>query len=175
MKVLFTRDVQGAGKAGQVKDVADGYARNFLVPRGLAVPATASTLKQVEERRTAAVRRTAEEERAARELKARLEAQPVVVQAKSGSQGRLYGSVTNADVAAAIQRQLGAEVDRREIEIDEPIRQVGAYRVRARLGRGVTATVAIDVRAEAGKSERQGPAGHDAGAGQPPRSREPQA
>ncbi len=150
MQVLFKQDVEGVGKAGQVKEVADGYARNFLLPRGLAVAATAATLKQAADQRAAAARKAAEEERAARALKDRLEAEPVVLVAKAGSQGRLYGSVTNADVAEAIQRQLGVTVDRREIDISEPIRQVGTHRASIRLHRSVSASVAVDVRAEAG-------------------------
>jgi large subunit ribosomal protein L9 len=147
MKVLFKKDVADVAKAGQVKDVADGYARNYLIPRGFAVVATNSALKQVADLQAVAARHAAEEERAAQQLKAQLEAQPVVIEAKAGSQGRLYGSVTTADVAAAIQKQLGTSVERRDLEIAEPVRQVGSYQVSARLHRAVTATLTIDVRA----------------------------
>ncbi len=150
MKVLFKKDVPGVGRAGEVKDVADGYARNFLLPRGLGVAATATTLKQVGEQKAAAARRAAEEEKDANDLKARLEAQPVVLEAKAGSQGRLYGSVTTADLASAVQRQLGTALDRREIEIAEPIRQVGTYTATARLHRNVVATLTLEVRAASG-------------------------
>jgi large subunit ribosomal protein L9 len=150
MKVLFKKDVPDVARAGQVKDVADGYARNFLIPRGFAVAATAGALKQVAEVQAVAARHKAEEETAAQELKQRLEAQPVVLEAKAGSQGRLYGSVTTADVAAAIQRQLGASIDRRELEIAEPVRHVGSYQVSARLHRGVTANLTVEVRAAGG-------------------------
>jgi large subunit ribosomal protein L9 len=150
MKVLFKKDVQDVAKAGQVKDVADGYARNFLIPRGLAVAATSNALKQVADLQAVAARHAAEEEQVARELKDRLEAQPIVIEAKAGSQGRLYGSVTTADVAGAIQRQVGASVDRRDLEIADPVRQVGSYQVAARLHRAVTATVTIEVRAIGG-------------------------
>src|SRR5919204_6076710 len=135
MRVLFKKDVADVGKAGQVKEVADGYARNFLIPRGLAVPASAAALKQVADVQAAAVRRAAEDEQAARDLKHRLEAEPIILEAKAGSQGRLYGSVTTADIAAAIQRQVGASVDRRDLEIKEPIRHVGLHQVTARLHR----------------------------------------
>jgi large subunit ribosomal protein L9 len=150
MKVLFKKDVADVAKAGQVKDVADGYARNFLIPRGLAVAATSGALKQVADLQAVAARHAAEEEQAARDLQARLEAQPVVIEAKAGSQGRLYGSVTTADVATAIQKQLGASVERRDLDITEPVRQVGSYQVSARLHRAVTATVTIEVRAVGG-------------------------
>jgi large subunit ribosomal protein L9 len=150
MKVLFKKDVPDVARAGQVKDVADGYARNFLIPRGLAVAATSAALRQVADLQAAAVRHATEEERAAQALKARLEAQPVVVESKAGSQGRLYGSLTTMDVASAIQKQLGASVDRRDLEITEPVRQVGSYKVTARLHRAVTATITVEVRAIGG-------------------------
>ena len=150
MKVLFKKDVVDVAKAGQVKEVADGYARNYLIPRGLAVVATNAALKQVADLQAVAARHAAEEEQAARQLKARLEAQPVVIDAKAGAQGRLYGSVTNADVATAIQKQVGASVDRRALEIADPVRQVGSYQVSARLHRAVTANVTIEVRAVGG-------------------------
>jgi large subunit ribosomal protein L9 len=147
MKVLFKKDVPDVAKAGQVKEVADGYARNFLIPRGLAVAATSGALKQVADVQAVAARHAAEEQRAAQNLKGRLEAQPIVLEAKAGSQGRLYGSVTAVDVATAIQRQIGASVDRRELEMPEHIRHVGSYQVGVRLHHGVTATLTIEVRA----------------------------
>jgi len=150
MKVLFKKDVADVAKAGQVKDVADGYARNFLIPRGLAVVATSSALKQVADLQAVAARHAAEEEQAARTLKQRLEESPIVIEAKAGSQGRLYGSVTTADVASAIQKQLGVSVDRRDLDITEPVRQVGSYQVTARLHRAVTASPTIEVRAIGG-------------------------
>jgi len=150
MKVLFKKDVADVARAGQVKDVADGYARNFLIPRGLAVVATSNALKQVADLQAVAARHAAEEEHVAQALKERLEAQPVVIEAKAGSQGRLYGSVTTADVATAIQKQLGASVERRDLEITEAVRQVGSYPVTAKLHRNVTATLTIEVRAVGG-------------------------
>src|SRR5688572_1208486 len=125
MKVLFKKDVPDVAQAGQVKDVADGYARNFLIPRGLAVAATSQALKQVAELQAVAARHAAEQEQAARTLKEKLEAQPVVVEAKAGAQGRLYGSITTTDVATAIQKQLGTSLDRRDLDIPESVRQIG--------------------------------------------------
>jgi large subunit ribosomal protein L9 len=150
MKVLFKKDVPDVAKAGQVKDVADGYARNILIPRGFAVAATTSALKQVAEVQATTSRRASEEEAAARTLKQRLEAEPIVLEAKAGSQGRLYGSVTTADVASAVQQQLGATIDRRDLEIAEAVRHVGEYAVTARLHRSVTATLKLEVRAAGG-------------------------
>ena len=116
MKVLFKKDVPDVAQDRAGKDVADGYARNFLMPRGLAVAARA-TLKQVAELQAVAARHATEEEQAARTLKTKLEAQPVVVEAKAGQQGRLYGSITTTDVATAIQKQLGTSLDRRDLDI----------------------------------------------------------
>ena len=147
MKVLFKKDVPDVAQAGQVKDVADGYARNFLMPRGLAVAATPQALKQVAELQAVAARHAAEEEQTARALKTKLEAQPVVVEAKAGQQGRLYGSITTTDVATAIQKQLGTNLDRRDLDIPEPVRQIGSYTVTARLHKAVTANVTVEVRA----------------------------
>jgi large subunit ribosomal protein L9 len=150
MKVLFKKDVADVARAGQVKDVADGYARNFLIPRGLAVVANSAALKQVAEVQAVAARRAGEEEQAARELKGKLEAQPIVLEAKAGSTGRLYGSITTADVVAAAKKQLGADLDRRDVDIAEPVRQLGSYPVTVRLHKNVTATVTIEVRAVGG-------------------------
>jgi large subunit ribosomal protein L9 len=150
MKVLFKKDVTDVAKAGQVKDVADGYARNYLIPRGLAVAATPGALKQVADVQAIAARHAAEEEQSAQKLKEKLEAQPIVVEAKAGQQGRLYGSVTNADVAGAIQKQLGVAVDRHNLDIPDPVRQVGSYQVSVRVHRAVTAMVTVEVRAVGG-------------------------
>ena len=147
MKVLFRKEVPDVAKAGQVKEVADGYARNFLIPRGLAVAATNTALKEVAELQAAAARHAADEEKSARALKGRLEAQPIVVEAKAGAAGRLYGSLTTSDVVTAVQKQLGTSLDRRTLDITEPVRQVGSYHVSARLHRAVTATITVEVRA----------------------------
>jgi large subunit ribosomal protein L9 len=147
MKVLFKKDVADVAKAGQVKEVADGYARNYLIPRGLAVAATNAALKQVAELQATAARHAVEEEQTARGLKDKLESKPVVIEAKAGSQGRLYGSITTSDVATAIQKQLGTTLDRRDLEINDPVRQVGSYQVTARIHRAVTASVTVEVRA----------------------------
>ena len=150
MKVILTQDVAGTGKAGEVKDVADGFARNYLIPRKLAVPATAGALKGVEQRRSAEAKRAQAEEAAARQLGERIAAAPVIVTAKVGDQGRLYGSITSADIGEQLSRQLGQPIDRRGIQLAEPIRQLGTYQVPIRLHRNVTATVTVEVQAEKG-------------------------
>jgi len=145
MRVILTKDVQGTGKAGEVKDVADGYARNFLLPRKLAVPASGGALKAVEQRKASEQKRADAEEAAARTLAERLTASPVVLTAKVGDQGRLYGSITSADIAEQLSAHLGQPVDKRKIELDDPIRQLGTYEVTIRLHRAVSAVVKVDV------------------------------
>lgn len=145
MKVVLNKDVKDLGSAGQVKEVSDGYARNYLFPRKLAVPATASALKQAEAQQAAAARRTATEERQARELAERLKNQPLKIAAKAGEQGRLYGSITAADVAGALSKELKQPVDKRQVELAEPIRTIGEYRVSYRLSHGVTATLTVEI------------------------------
>jgi large subunit ribosomal protein L9 len=145
MKVILSKDVQGTGKAGEVKDVADGYARNFLIPRKLAVPATGAALKTVEQRKAAEQRRADTEEANARKLADRLTSAPVVLTARVGDQGRLYGSITSADIADQLSAQLGQPIDKRKIELDDPIRQLGSHEVTIRLHRSVSAVVKVDV------------------------------
>jgi large subunit ribosomal protein L9 len=145
MKVILSKDVPGTGKAGEVKDVADGYARNYLIPRKLAIPATGGALKTVEQKKAAEEKKAASEEAAARALADRLTAAPVVLTAKVGDQGRLYGSITSGDIADQLSAHLGQPIDKRKIELDEPIRQLGTFQVTIRLHRAVNAAVKVDV------------------------------
>ena len=145
MKVILSKDVQGTGKAGEVKDVADGYARNYLIPRKLAIPATGGALKNVEAKKASEQKKAAAEEASARALADRLTSAPVVLTAKVGDQGRLYGSITSGDIADHLSAQLHQQIDKRKIELDEPIRQLGTFEVTIRLHRAVTAAVKVDV------------------------------
>ena len=153
VKVVFLETVEGSGTRGEVKTVAAGYARNFLLPRGLAAPATptlllrAESLAQEEEER----QRLLDEQ--AQELVGKLEGQRLVIPVRVGEQGRLYGSVTNGDIAEKAGEILGEEVDRRRILLPEAIRQVGVYTVPIRLSRNVTVeqeVVVVDVEAPEG-------------------------
>src|SRR5207248_981524 len=150
MRVVLAKDVQGVGSAGQVKDVSDGYARNFLLRRGLAVPATTSALEQVEARKGAEARRQAREEGGARDLASRIQAQPLLIRAKAGEQHRLYGSVTAADIAEALSAALGQPFDKRKVELEDPIRALGSYQVPVRVARSVVAKVTVEVEPEKG-------------------------
>lgn len=139
MKVLLVQDVENLGLAGEVKEVAGGYGRNYLIPKGLAVKATAGALKQADlHRRRAAERR----QRLADEMAALAEAvrqTTMVFKAKAGEKGRLYGSVTTADIADKLSEAVGQEVDRRKVVVKEAIKQVGTHKATLRLSADVVA------------------------------------
>ncbi|MEZ4504105.1 MAG: 50S ribosomal protein L9 [Dehalococcoidia bacterium] len=150
MKVVFLETVEGSGSMGEVKTVANGYARNFLLPRGLAAPATPHLLQRAEELAAIEEERQRAQDEQARGLVGTLSSQPLVMAVRVGEQGRLYGSVTNADVAEKAGEILGEELDRRRILLPEVIRSVGVYTVPIRLSRNVTAeTTVVVVDAEA--------------------------
>lgn len=145
MKVILKADVKGTGKKGQTIEVSDGFARNFLFPRGLAVEASAGALKSLEEEAKAKVAR---QERIVSELKAlrdKLEGQTVRVPARTGEGGRLFGSITNKDVADAITKFLGKEFDRKVIELTTPIKTLGQYTVTLKFGQNVTGTINVEI------------------------------
>lgn len=147
MKVVLSQDVKGVGKAGEVKDVADGYARNFLLRRNLAVVATEGAVKTAEARQAAADRRAQQEEATAREEATRMAGKPLLFSAKMGDQGRLYGSITAGDIADELARTWGHEFDKRKVELEDPIRHLGTYTVPVQIHRNVTAQVTVEVRA----------------------------
>lgn len=145
MKVILKSDIKGTGKKGDLIEVSDGYARNFLFPRKLAEAATAQSVNELNAKREAANRHAALEKAAALELKEKLEACQVEVKAKGGSAGRLFGSVTAKEVADAMSAQLGSEIDKKKIVMDKDIKTVGDYEVSVKLYAGVAAKVTIKV------------------------------
>ena len=145
MKVILTNEVSGLGTAGDVVDVKDGYARNFLMPRSLATPWTKGGEKQVEAIRKARSSREIATLEQAQSVKASLESRTVTLTAHAGASGRLFGAVTPADVAAAVAQAGGPELDRRKIELAQPIKAVGRHAVSVRLHPEVAANVAIEV------------------------------
>lgn len=149
MKVVLREEVKGLGTVGDVKDVADGYARNFLIPRKLATPATAGALKNVEAQKASYARRQAQLDAEARALAARLSETTLTLKARVGSQERLYGSITAADIAEALGKELGQPFDRRKLVLEEAIRELGTHTVPVHLARDVTASLTVQVEAEA--------------------------
>ena len=147
MNVILRSDVKGLGKRGDVVSVTDGHARNFLLPKGLAIGASEGAVAQAAAMRKARDNKERASREAAQEVASRLGSATVSVSAKAGNEGRLFGSITSADLAKAIAAQTGIEVDKRDIEIDAPIRTVGRHSVTVRLFHDVTSTVSIDVAA----------------------------
>jgi large subunit ribosomal protein L9 len=148
VQVILQEDVKDLGKKGDVVRVADGYARNFLLPRGLAVELTEGRLKERELAERQKERRKEKEEREAQELAARLKEITLRMPVRVGEQGRLFGSVTAKDVTEALRRLHGLVVDRRKLDLDEPIRHLGRYEVTVHLHPKVTARLRIDVTEE---------------------------
>ena len=145
MNVILRSDVKGLGKRGDVVSVSDGHARNFLLPRGLAIGASDGAVAQAAAMRKARDNKERASREAAQSVASRLGSATVSVTAKAGNEGRLFGSVTTTDLAKAIAAQTGIEVDKRDIEIDTPIRTVGRHSVSVRLFHDVTSTVSVDV------------------------------
>ena len=162
MDVILREDVEKLGTRGQLVKVAPGYARNFLLPRKLALQATANNKAVIEQMKAAAARRSATEKAQAEQLVTRLD--PVVLSftRKAGEHGHLFGSVTSADIAADLATK-GFEVDRRKIQLGEPLKSLGEFTVPVRLHREVTARVRVKVLAEAGsETEAAAPAAEPA-------------
>ena len=145
MKLILSQEVTGLGAPGDIVEVKDGYGRNFLLPRGLATPWTRGGQKQVDTIRKARSSREIATLEQAQSVKAQLESKVVTLKAQAGSSGRLFGAITTADVAAAVSDAGGPELDRRKIELVQPIKAVGRHDVSVRLHPEVAATVAVEV------------------------------
>jgi large subunit ribosomal protein L9 len=149
MKVVFLQDVPNVAKAGEIKEVAAGYGRNFLIPRKLAALASPQAISQVETGGKAQAR--TDEELV--ELAQQLEGKEVSLKAHAGAKERLYGSITSADIAAELEKVTKITVDKRKIELDEPIRQLGSYELTVKLGKDITPKITVNVIEEETKEE----------------------
>ena len=145
MKLILTQEVTGLGAPGDVVEVKDGYGRNFLVPRGEAIRWTRGGEKTVESIKTARASRAVRDQDHADQIKAKLEANPVPVQVRAGTGGRLFGAVTTAEIAGALADVSGEHVDKRTIVVKQPIKTLGAHEVSIKLHDEVSATVALNV------------------------------
>ena len=152
MKIVLTRDVPSLGKAGEIKDVADGYARNYLVPQGFATAATKGLIKQAQERADAQRKRDFKARTDAEAQAQRINGQTVRFEVKVGELDRLYGSITNVDVASKLSNQLGIEIDRRRVELGDPIKRAGVYSVVVNLGHGLEPRINVVVEGEGGET-----------------------
>ena len=145
MKVVLLKDVKNVGKRDDILTVSDGYARNFLFPQKLAAEATAGALKEIQRKRAAQDAREAEMLAEAKDKAAALKDKVITLSVKCGDKGRLYGSVTNAEVAEALEKQHGVKVDKRKIDIGDPIRETGIREISVWLYSGVTTSMKLDV------------------------------
>ena len=151
MKIILTRDMPNLGQAGDVKTVAVGYARNYLIPKGLAVKATAGVLKEFERRQAADDRRDERLAERADMLAQRLSELTLTFEAKASEKGRLFGSITTADITEALEREIGEKFNRRKHILSEPLRQVGEHVISVRLAADVVAEVKAVVKPEGGE------------------------
>ena len=145
MKVLLLKDVSGHGKEGDVVDISDGYARNYLIPRKLAVAATQGMEKEMNVRKAAEARRRAVDKEAAEKIAQRMEGMKLTLPGKAGENGRLFGSISGREIAEALNTEHHIEVDRKKIELESAIHELGTYNVRVRLFANVSANIQIEV------------------------------
>lgn len=145
MKVILLQDVKGKGKKGQLLEISDGYARNYLLPRKLAVEATADAVNTKKMNDKAAAEKAAKERAEALEISHKLREMTLVVTAKGGGAGRLFGSVTNQEIADALKAKSGIVLDKRKIVIADPIKSVGTYTVQCKLGYEITAPLTVKI------------------------------
>ena len=145
MKVILTQDVKGKGKKGQMIEVSDGYARNFMLPKKLAIEATADAVNTMRMNDKAAAEKAARERAEALEISRKLRDMTLTVTAKGGGAGRLFGSVTNQEIADALAKASGIKLDKRKIVLSDPIKSVGTYTVQCKLGYEITAPLTVKI------------------------------
>ena len=148
MQVILKEDVQGSGKKGELVKVSDGYAKNFLLKKGLAVQATPQALNEYKAQQAAGAAREAKDRKAAQELAKSLEGKSVKIVAKAGESGKLFGSVTAKEVAQEIEAQLGVEADKRKVDLEGDIKSHGTYNAEVKLYQGVVAKIFVVVKDE---------------------------
>jgi large subunit ribosomal protein L9 len=148
MRVILLDNVEGVGKKGETQDVKDGFGRNFLIPRGLAMPATQGNLNKLQQQAKVMIDKREKDFRTAEFVKQRLEETPLTIKKKSGVDGKLFGSVTAKDVVETIKKGLDLDLDRRVIRLDEPIKMTGGYTVEIHLEKGVVAQLKLEVEEE---------------------------
>lgn len=143
MQVILNQDVKGTGKKGEIVKVSDGFARNMLFPRGLATEATTANIRSLEKQKAIAAEKKAEEKKAAEELAAKLEDIKVVIKTKSGEGGKLFGSITSKDIAEETKKQTGLVIDKKKIQLNSPIKNIGTFNVTVKLYPEVAGTLTV--------------------------------
>ena len=155
MKIIFIEDVPNVAEVGEVKEVADGYGRNFLLPHKLAVLANSQASHIVEAKLKAKAQREAQLADEMSKVAKQLEGKEITLKARVGDKDRLYGSITSADIAGELSKATGIEIDKRKVELDEPIRELGSYEIVVKLFRDITPKVKLTVVAEVAETEKK--------------------
>ena len=145
MKIILRADIDNVGKKGDIIDVADGHARNYLIPRGLAMPSSKGAESQAASMRRSRDLKDSADREAAQTIATRLVPQTIKLTARAGGEGRLFGSITTQDIAAAVQEQAGVELDKRKLHLDEPIRELGTHHVTVKLHADVEFPVTLEI------------------------------
>ena len=148
MKIIFLQDVPNVGRAGEMKDVADGYGRNFLIPRKLAAQADPKMMSSIEAQVRASARQVAQNEAEMMELAGQLDGKEIVITARVGANDRLYGSITTGDIITELEKAFGIIVDKRKIELENPIRELGSHEVPIRLTKDIVPNITVTVTGE---------------------------
>ena len=146
MKVIFLKDVKGTAKKGEMKEVSDGYARNFLIPKGVAKEATASSINDLNKQKTAESLKKQKEEQDAKDLAEKLKAITVTMYSKAGDGGKLFGSITSKDIAERLNKEHKIDIDKRKILLDDHIKMLGSHTVPVKLHQNVTAEFRVEVK-----------------------------
>ena len=146
MKVIFLKDVKGTAKKGEMKEVSDGYARNFLIPKGVAKEATASSINDLNQQKTAESLKKQKEEQDAKDLAEKLKAITVTMYSKAGECGKLFGSITSKDIAERLNKEHKIDIDKRKILLDDHIKMLGSHTVPVKLHQNVTAEFRVEVK-----------------------------
>ena len=145
MKVILLQDVKGQGKKGEIVNVSDGFARNYLFPRKMAEEANSQNLNNAQMKKDAEAHRQVVEKEKAQELAKELDKKGIVIKGNAGSAGRLFGSITNTEIAAELEKQTGYQIDKKKIVLQSPIKEIGTYDVTIKLYQGVQASIKVTV------------------------------
>ncbi len=148
MKVILLQDVKKLGNKGQILDVSDGYARNYLIPQGLAQEATKTKLKEIKEKSLKEEKKKTSEKEQAEKLKSILHGKKLVIKVKAGTGDRLFGAVTSREISEALSSEFGVSVDKKKIEIEEPIKHLGHHKIKLKIYPGVQADIRLEVSPE---------------------------
>ena len=148
MIVILLKDVKGTGKAGEIVKVSDGFARNMLIPRGMAKEATDGNVRTLEKAKAVQAQKDADAKAAAEKLAEELKDKEIVIRTKGGEGGKLFGSITSKDIEAAVKEQLGVKIDKKKMQMESPIKHIGEHDVPVKLVGGIAAVIRVKVEAE---------------------------